>query len=446
MSIKRLKFTGVVTSIAATAALVLAGCSGNTAGAEAGAEDGAGAGEQSDQDVKITLWTWGAGLEEQAALYMDQHPNVEVEFVNVGVGTAEYEKVRNALQAGTGAPDAFYVAAVSAPSFVATESILDLNELGAAELADQHIDWAWEAGEIDGGHYFYPVGWGPLMYFYRADLFEEYSIEVPKTWAEFADASAKLREQNPDMYLSNFPSLDVSFAGVLWQAGQQPFTTDGTDIEINWDGPETQKVAEYWQDLLDRDLVGRVPDFTPEWNQAIAQSTVASFIGGTWYTPMIEAAAPDQSGDWRVALLPQWADGENYSAEAGLAGFAITNQSKHPAETEEFLRWLTSSEESVTILTAQGNFPTFKPVLFSDEVQNSEAEFFGGQQLAPIFLESGEGIRQDYEFGPFMDVVATLGIDAVGQALQNETTLPAAMAKMQSDLVTYATDQGYTVN
>ena len=150
-------------------------------------------------------------------------------------------------------------------------------------------------------------------------------------------------------------------------------------------------------------------------------SQFASFLGGTWYTPMIEAAAPDQSGDWRVALLPQWEAGQNASAEAGLAGWAITKQSQHPAETEAFIRWFTTTEEGVAISTAQGNFPTFKPVLFSDEVQNAESEFFGGQQLAPIFLESGEGIPQDYGFGPFMDVVATFGIDAVGQALQNQT-------------------------
>ena len=381
----------------------------------------AGTTAASGEDVKITLWSWGAGLEEQAALYMSENPGVTIEFVNVGVGTAQYEKVRNAMVAGTGAPDAFFVAAVGAPSFVASDSIVDLNEFGAAEIADQHIDWAWQAGEVDGGHYFYPVGWGPLMYFYRADIFEEHSIEVPTTWEEFAAASATLREQEPSMYLSNFPSLDVSFAGVLSQAGQQPFTTNGTEIEINWDGPETQKVATFWQDLLDNDLVARVPDFTPEWNQAIAQSQFASFLGGTWYTPMIEAAAPDQSGDWRVALLPQWEAGQNASAEAGLAGWAITKQSQHPAETEAFIRWFTTTEEGVAISTAQGNFPTFKPVLFSDEVQNAESEFFGGQQLAPIFLESGEGIPQDYGFGPFMDVVATFGIDAVGQALQNQT-------------------------
>ena len=54
--------------------------------------------------------------------------------------------------------------------------------------------------------------------------------------------------------------LDSTEPHVL-QAGLEPFETDGTTIAIDWNAPETQKVATYWQDLLDRDLVARVADF-----------------------------------------------------------------------------------------------------------------------------------------------------------------------------------------
>ncbi|PZU44526.1 MAG: hypothetical protein DI566_12240 [Microbacterium sp.] len=417
------------------AAAALTGCSGG---------GGTSPTASSDEPVTITLWTWGAGLEEQAALYEKEHPNVTVEFVNAGVGSVQFEKVRNALKAGSGAPDAFFVGASIIPSFVATDSVVDLNTYGAQDLKDDHIASAWDTGDINGGHYFYPLGWGPYMYFYRADVFEKYGIDVPTTWDEFAAAAEKLHTADPTMYLANFPSLDVNWFGVLQQAGSQPFTTDGTTVAVNWDNDETQKVAAYWQDLLDRDLVARVADFTPEWNQAVANGQFASFTGGTWYTPLIEAAAPDQSGQWRAALLPQWNEGDNASAEAGLAGFAITKQSQHPAETEAFIRWLSSSEESVKLLYAQGNFPTFKPVLESDEVQNQKWPFFGDQQLAQIFLKSGEGITP-VDPGPFADVAQAKQIEAVGLALQNQTTLPKAMSQMQEDLVAYAKDQGYTV-
>lgn len=456
------RFAALVAGVVATT-MALAGCgasgsgsasgsssapgSGSVAGSSgaSGSSGAAGSGSASGGDVTITLWSWGAGLDEQAAAYMKLHPNIKIQFVNAGVGTTEYEKVRNAIKAGTGAPDAFFTAAATAPSFVASNSIVDLDKYGAQDLKADQIPWAWKAGEIDGGHYFYPIGWGPLMYFYRADVFKKYDIQVPTTWAEFATASAKLHAADPKMYLSNFPSLDVTWAGMLWQAGQQPFTTKGTDVTINWDGPTTQKVASYWQGLLDKDLVARVQDFTPDWNQAVAQGKFASFVGGTWYTPLISSAAPKQSGDWKVALLPQWSAGENASAEAGLAGFAITKQSKHPVETEAFIRWLTSTKESVTMLYQQGNFPTYKPVLDSPAVQDAASAYFGGQKLTPIFLKSGEGISESYQFGPFYDVVQSQQDQAIGQALQSQTTLPKAMTKMQSDLAAYAKAQGYTV-
>ncbi len=429
------------------AAASLAGCAGGGTSPGAGTGTGTSApapSTPSDKPVTITLWTWGAGLEKQAALYMKDHPNVTVKFVNSGVGTVQFEKVRNALKAGSGAPDAFFVGAAILPSFVASDSVVDLNQFGAQTLKDKQIASAWDSGELKGGHYFYPVGWGPYMYFYRADVFEKHGIEVPKTWDDFAAASAKLHAADPTMYLANFPSLDVNWAGALLQAGQQPFKTDGTNVTVNWNGAETQKVSEYWQKLLDQDLVARVPDFTPEWNQAVASGKFASFTGGTWYTPLIEGAAPDQSGKWRAALLPQWTAGENASAEAGLAGFAITKQSQHPVETEAFIRWLTMTEDSVKILYEQGNFPTYKPVLMSDAVQNQEWKFFGNQKLAQIFLKSGDGIKA-VDPGPFADVAQAKQIESVGLALQNKTTLPKAMSQMQDDLVAYAKDQGYTV-
>ncbi|WP_419155738.1 extracellular solute-binding protein [Streptomyces longwoodensis] len=39
-----------------------------------------------------------------------------------------------------------------------------------------------------------PQDIGPMMFYYRADLFEKYGLTVPTTWDEFAATARKLKE------------------------------------------------------------------------------------------------------------------------------------------------------------------------------------------------------------------------------------------------------------
>ena len=41
----------------------------------------------------------------------------------------------------------------------------------------------------------------------------------------------------------------------LWQAGATPWTSEGDSITLNFSDPEAVKFANYWTDLLERDLV-----------------------------------------------------------------------------------------------------------------------------------------------------------------------------------------------
>ena len=318
-------------------------------------------------------------------------------------------------------------------------------QMDTPNLANQN-DFAAERSQVDGKLYGYSMGWGPLMYFYNQDAFDKYGIEVPTTWDEFRAASEKLHQANPDMYLSNFPSLNTAYGGVLWQAGQKPFQTEGTTVAINWDSPEAQKVSEYWQGMLDADLTATIPDFTADWNQGIANGKFASFIGGAWYPSVIASSAPDQSGQWRVAQLPQWTAGDTAGADAGFAVMAIPKLSTNQAAAADFAKWVTGTDEGVGSLhDIQILFPTYKPLLESEELANEANPYFGDQKINQEFITAGKGIDYTYEYGPFWDYATSLQDQAVGQAMQGQVKLPDAMTTIQDQLVQYATDQGYTV-
>lgn len=441
---------------ACTSLLVLAGCSSSTtAGSPSGGASSApstdaaapaSSGPDSTEPVKLTVWGWLADFDKQAAMYMKLHPNVQIEVVNAGVGGPSYEKFRNAIKAGTGVPDIMMMAGATLPSFVASDDLVDLDQFGGKEFLANQTDFAAERSQVNGKMYGYSGGWGPLMYFYNKALFDKYGIEVPKTWDEFRAASEKLHQADPNVYLSNFPSLNSASAGLLWQAGQKPFATDGTTVAINWDSPEAQKVSEYWQGMLDDGLTATVPDFTADWGQAIANGKFASFIGGAWYPGVIAASAPDQAGDWRVAQLPQWTAGDTAGADAGFAVLAIPKLSTNQAAAADFAKWVTGTDEGVQSLhDIQVLFPTYKPLLDSPKLADEQNAFFGNQQINKEFIAAGKGIDYTYDYGPFYDYATGLQDQAVGQAMQGQVKLPEAMTTIQQQLVQYAQDQGYTV-
>ena len=58
---------------------------------------------------------------------------------------------------------------------------------------------------------------------YREDLLKAASVEVPKTWPDFAAAAEKYHAANPKSYLANLAPNDPGhFVSYLWQIGARP--------------------------------------------------------------------------------------------------------------------------------------------------------------------------------------------------------------------------------
>jgi multiple sugar transport system substrate-binding protein len=122
---------------------MLGGC-GSTAAPAATAPVG-----QADIDkamstpTELTFWTWVPDIDQEIALFQRKYPAIKVNAVNAGRGTPEYTKLRTALQAGTGAPDAVQIEYQYIPTFTISDSLLDLRPYGAEALRDRFVDWTW---------------------------------------------------------------------------------------------------------------------------------------------------------------------------------------------------------------------------------------------------------------------------------------------------------------
>jgi multiple sugar transport system substrate-binding protein len=416
----------------------------DAAGDDAAGDDAEPAAELSDEPVELTFWSWSPDIEQQVALFEAEYPNISVEVVNAGQGTAQYERLRTSFTAGSGAPDVAHFATAFLPEFILRDELVDLVPYGANDLRDDYTESAWALVSQDDAVYGYPWDTGPLAMLYREDIFDEYGIEVPETWEEFGQAARDLKEADPDIYLSEFPGvIPQLWQGLVWQAGANPFQIDGTSLDIDLVDDASIRVAEFWGPLVADGVLATDPPFTTEWFNSFASGRYATWITAAWGPGLLAGAAEESFGNWRVAPIPQWEAGDNASAHWGGSTLSVLKQSEHPAEAELLVRYLLNDPEPARLFTeVQFLFPTLLELREDPDWRDEPFEFYGGQAVNQVFAESEEGVDTSWQWSPITAFVD----EVLEEELLAETAsgdFAGALERTQQRVQQYAEEQGF---
>jgi len=291
------------------------------------------------------------------AIWNEENPDIQVEVQTGPNGNGgTYQNFFNQLAAGN-APDLGQIEFDAMPNFRVQDGLENIAACeGILEAEELFVPWTWSQvtfGE-ENAVYAIPQDTGPMAMFYRADLFEENGIAVPTTWEEYEAAAAQIRELGG--YINNFSQSDINaFAGLVWQTGGQWFSNDADGWSVNLTGPETTQVAEYWQGLIDNDLVAVYPPWTDEWNAAYNSSEIWTWVSAVWGANTIASGAPDTAGNWAVAPMPQWEAGASAAGNWGGSTTAVLKGSDHPYEAAQFALWLNTDADALTAMNRTAN-------------------------------------------------------------------------------------------
>ncbi|MFS0865812.1 ABC transporter substrate-binding protein [Microbacterium sp. 179-B 1A2 NHS] len=423
-------------AVATTAALVLAGC--------AGSDD---TGSSNGEPVEITFQSWVPNIDQAVDAFNEAHDDIEVTLETVTAGPdGGYATMLSAVQAGNAA-DVAQVGYDAIPDFLINDGLEDITEY-AADSAETFVPWQWETGVFDGSVYSIPQASGPLGQFYRADIFEELGIEAPTTWDEYYEAAQTIRAS--DRYIAAFAFNQAPWMiGLAQQGGASWFGTEGDAWTVDIDGEETLKVAEFWQKLVDEDLVKVVADMSNEWNADIQNGEILSWISGSWADAILRGTAPDTAGAWAVSPVPQWEAGENVSATwAGGSASVVLRGTDHPAEATEFALWLNSDPESVSILTSIGaGWPAIADTSAIASLQDDPEvfDFYGGQDIWDTFAASDAAVDTSWQWPPLSSTLFASLSDNVSAAIDGGTPLVDAYRQTQQDMVDALTERGISV-
>ncbi|MDK2897213.1 MAG: trehalose/maltose transport system substrate-binding protein [Candidatus Atribacteria bacterium] len=393
------------------------------------------------EKVVITVAAGAVGQEleltrEAAQRYMEANPNVEVRVIDTpDLATDRYGLYLQFFEARSSDIDVYQIDVIW-PGDLA-EHLIDLYELGAREVADEHFPAIIENNTVEeqlvGIPWFTDAG---LLY-YRVDLLEKYGLEVPKTWAELEEAARVIQEGeraegNEDFW--GFVWQGNAYEGLTCNAlewiysngGGTVISPDGVITINNPNAVEAIEMAARWVGTISP---SGVTGFAEEDARSLFQSGNAAFMRNWPYAYALGQAEESViAGKFDVAPLPAGRSGHG-AATLGGWQLAVSKYSNNPEIAADVALFMASSEEQ-KIRAVKGSFTPTIMTLYEDPEVLEAAPFFG--TLYDVLINAVA--RPSTITAPNYNEVSTLFFRAVHSVLTGAKDATSALEELELEL------------
>ncbi|QCT01082.1 sugar ABC transporter periplasmic protein [Paenibacillus algicola] len=386
----------------------------------------AGKSEASNGKVELSLWMFtGTGLEGLIEKYQQEHENIKI-----NVQTQEYNDHHNglmtALAAGSGGPDIAMIEIGFIDKFKSDEKLFhNLADHGANDIMGDYLEWKRVQASSQDGSFIYgiPTDVGPMAMYYRTDLFEQAGLptepaavaELMPTWEKFIEVGKTIKDKTgkPMVY-----GADIVYQSIRGQAKEQYFNSNGDLIvETN---PAIKRAWDLSTEIANSGLAAKISAWSPEWGAGMNNGDFTVMLGPSWMVGYMKGNAPDSSGKWNLAPMPEG------SGNWGGSFMTVPSQSKHPKEAMEFLKWLLSPEQQLELFKENGsNFPSTPAVYDDPAIQTYTDEFFQNAPLGKTFSDAAKKVVPVY-LGPDHITVDTPILQALANVERNGEAADAA--------------------
>lgn len=335
-----------------------------------------------DEKVELSFVTFvGTGEEYMMDLnsisdaYNKINPNVTIKMEKVPA--TEYDNTMKIRNSARKLPDLFPVRVVTLENY--KNILTPLNDLEAAKVNKFAKDYA-----VDGNIYGLPMyGFNEFVY-YRKSVFKELGLEIPTTWNEFKELTAKIEASGKytPVALGAKESWAVypfnEFFPFLVPGGDNIWSKMAQDPAPFSKGKPFYNAYSMINDYYSMKPFGQDPlgyGWEQEKNMFISKKSAMIVIGQWFYTDLKKDISPDQLDDVGVFVLPVRETKEDkfrylVTAEVFLA---IPEYSKHKEEAKAFLNWLFTSDYYKEYIKYMNVLPTVEGVelkgsLFGDAI------------------------------------------------------------------------------
>lgn len=349
------------------------------------------------QGATIRYANWNLGTEEEnniqrqlVAAYMEAHPDVTIEFVDMSGDGRWDEKLTNLAARGE-LPDVFM--ADNAPYYVQNGWAADLTELVAddpdwADVPDALKEAVTYADQVLG----LPSAQFIMGYFVNQDLFEAANLDAPAygvSVEEFVDAATSITNVQQGMLgldemepiLGWYPSTQNSALGWFgFDGAHMTYNSAAFKAAVN---AAVDLVGDTWQGLSEDQRTA----FTSvgPWELFLNQEVGAKWEGG-WAIPDYSTNA---TFNWDFVGIP----GGNQAMVTDI--LVVSATAADQAAAYDFAKWMSFSKEGYAkeaeLAEAAGGVPTRMPVSVNEESIDLYMSFIGDRPGVRQALENLDG-------------------------------------------------------
>lgn len=430
---------------------VIAGVGGNSLQAE-GPAHGL---RLQEGPVELTYMIWGDANRKDTDLqiFYEAYPELESQYtikvVSGGSNSSEaFQSLRLALAAGTGIPDFQEFTSLALPEFAMAGVVTDLTEYMEPLLVDL-TEAGKRSSRYNGTYYAIPSQVKTKLWYYRSDMFEEAGInaEEIQTNEDYLAAAEKFHEVFPDSYMLNMgPQPEEYMYFLLTSHWPDVRVADETGKYYITEHPAFARMMEYLGSWHNSGNAAQINDFDADWGPAMADGTIAGWLGVSWGNEFVPRFAPELGGQWSIALWPEFNRmGDNHGAgihiipEASLhKDLAFDFISKAFIETPGAVaRWENkgiipptfSGQERVQEIAADMT----KPEWMTDEQWQINAVNYFGSQYLDKTIESFDTL-QIMEYDPAASLERAILAEHTMAYMAGSQSLEEALANAQADM------------
>ena len=388
-------------------------------------------------ETEITVWAWNVAakaLVESAKSFNQKYPKIKVNVQEYGLAQNVYERYSVILSSGVGVPDIIQIESDYVQTFAETypQYFFDMN--GYIDIEGK-VDPSKISTSYDSEGKLVSIPWdsGPVVMFYREDLFNQAGIDINSiiTFEDYISAGKKLKEKFPNITMTGLPfTQDENLFRCLLVANKSYYLNNKGEITV-----ASSKAIETLQ-MIKRLIDEGVAKNTINWDGGIVANKngeLASWIMGGWWGGTIKDQMPEMKGKWKIAPIPAFPDGARASSSGG-AGLSITASEpiKQAAALEFIKESLMNVDNQLMMYEKYSLFPSYLPT-YDDERFLKSDDYFGddfNKILANVTKEIPNVIYASKDFAEIKNTVVSVYEDV----LNNNRDIKSALEQAASQI------------
>ncbi|UJF35495.1 extracellular solute-binding protein [Paenibacillus hexagrammi] len=338
--------------------------------------------------VKLTMWTTTskeetAFFQEQIHAFQVEHPEIQVTLSQRPFPFATHEFKTSIL--GDQGIDVFRADNSWIPEYAALGILYQLDSIASQEELSCFVPSALNAASYQGHVLGFPSVTEVPALLYNKELLKQAGFTHPPETMDELSVMAKALTVGSQYGI--FVTEDSYFAlPYLWAFGGG-MVTDDRKIEIAT--AQSQQAFAFMRQLRQDGVTQPYPDFVDWYNKMMKDfqdGKVAMMMNGPWAIhDVLQGKSFTDSANLGIAPIPKGPLGQG--SPIGGHSFVINKYSRHPKESYELIRYLTSAETQVKQSRIFKTLPTQKAA-YEDPSLASDFIFQGFKQQ----LESAKSL------------------------------------------------------